>query len=193
MRFEIGSVYTITAGLPWKFLNFDGVLRRLHSITQANSQVCFKWMSKCVIYIALRESGVIPHVKCCRRKWVTNWNFSYPENLSLIFELFQYDELRYCPESIFWKKKNFSVYGKGPNFSMRLRLRTRGMLILANFRLQIRAVWDSAIETDLKQAFYPSGRPCKQKQQRLIMFVRSGNWDCILALKGKSDRRMLSG
>ena len=29
----------------WKFLNFDGVLQR----TQANSQVCFKWMSKCVI------------------------------------------------------------------------------------------------------------------------------------------------
>ena len=40
---------SITVGLPWKFLNFDGVLQRLHSITQANSQVCFKWMSKCVI------------------------------------------------------------------------------------------------------------------------------------------------
>ena len=101
VRFEIESVYTIIAGLPWKFLNFDGVLRRLHSVTQANSQVCFKWMSKCVIYITLREFGVIPHVKCCRRKWVTKLNFSYPENLSLIFELFQYDELRYCPESIF--------------------------------------------------------------------------------------------
>ena len=25
----------------------------------------------------------------------------YQENLSLVFELFQYDELRYCPESIF--------------------------------------------------------------------------------------------
>ena len=49
VRFEIRSVYTITAALPWKYLNFDGVLRRLHSITQANSQVCFKWMSKCVI------------------------------------------------------------------------------------------------------------------------------------------------
>ena len=30
-----------------------------------------------------------------------NLSFYYPENLSLIFELFQYDELRYCPESIF--------------------------------------------------------------------------------------------
>ena len=27
--------------------------------------------------------------------------FFYPENLSLMFELFQYDELRHCPESIF--------------------------------------------------------------------------------------------
>ena len=30
-----------------------------------------------------------------------NLSFRYPENLYLIFELFQYDELRYCPESIF--------------------------------------------------------------------------------------------
>ena len=49
VRFEIGSVYTITACLQWKFLNFDGVLHRFPLITQANSQVCFKWMSKCVI------------------------------------------------------------------------------------------------------------------------------------------------
>ena len=28
-------------------------------------------------------------------------SFCCPENLSLIFELFQYDELRHCPESIF--------------------------------------------------------------------------------------------
>ena len=142
MRFEIGSVYTITAGLPWKFLNFDGVLRRLHSITQANSQVCFKWMSKCVIWIAWREFGVIPHVKYFRRKWVTNLSFCYPENLSLIFKLSQYDELCrlcYCPESIvWWKKKNFSVHGKCPNLSMRLSLQTQGKLMLANFRLKIR-------------------------------------------------------
>ena len=75
-------------------------------------------MSKCVIEIALREFGVIPHVKYCRRKRVSNLSFCYPENLSLIFELFQYDELRYCPESISkWKKKNFSVHGKCPNFA----------------------------------------------------------------------------
>ena len=30
-----------------------------------------------------------------------NLSFCYSENLPLIFELFQYDELRYCPESIF--------------------------------------------------------------------------------------------
>ena len=42
------------------------------SITLANSQLCFKWMPKCVISIALRELGVIPHVKFVRRKWVTN-------------------------------------------------------------------------------------------------------------------------
>ena len=68
-------------------LQFDGVLQRFPSITQANSQVCL--------------------------------------NLSIIFGLFQYDELRYCAESIFkWKKKKFSVHGKCPNFSMLLRLRT---------------------------------------------------------------------
>ena len=49
VRFDTGSVYTITTGLPWKFLNFDGVLQRFPSITEANSQVCFKWMSKSVI------------------------------------------------------------------------------------------------------------------------------------------------
>ena len=42
MRLEIGSVHTITAGLPLKFLNFDGVLQRLHSIIQASCRVCFK-------------------------------------------------------------------------------------------------------------------------------------------------------
>ena len=39
--FEIGSVYTITFGLPWKFLNFDGVLQRFPSITQANPRYVF--------------------------------------------------------------------------------------------------------------------------------------------------------
>ena len=43
--------------------------------------------------------------------------------------------------------KDFSVHGKSPNFSMRLRLRTRGKLMLRNFRLKIRAVWHS--KTDL--------------------------------------------
>ena len=47
------------------------------------------------------------------------------------------------------EEKEFSVHGKCPNFSMRLRLRTRGKLMLANFRLKIRAVWDSDIETEL--------------------------------------------
>ena len=51
--------------------------------------------------MALREFGVIPLVKYCRRKWVLNLSFCYHENLSLLFELFQYDELRYYPESIF--------------------------------------------------------------------------------------------
>ena len=32
---------------------------------------------------------------------VTNLSFGYPENLSLIYELSQYDEPSYCPESIF--------------------------------------------------------------------------------------------
>ena len=44
------------------------------------------------------------------------------------------------------EKKNFSVNGKCPNFSMRLRLRARGKLMLANFRLKIRAVWDSDVQ-----------------------------------------------
>ena len=149
MLFEIGSVYTITAGLPWKFLNFYGVLQRLHWITQANAQVCFKWMSKCVSWIAWREFGVIPHVKYFRRKWVTNLSFCYPENLSLNFELFEYDELRYCPESIFWwKKKNFSVHGME---SVQISpcdfvCKREENLMLANFRLKITVVWDSDIE-----------------------------------------------
>ena len=43
------EVFThFTAGLPWKFLNLNDVLQRFPSITQAISQVCFKWMSKCV-------------------------------------------------------------------------------------------------------------------------------------------------
>ena len=44
-------------------------------------------MSKCVIYTARREFGVIARVKYCRRKWVTNIHFCYPENLSLIFKI----------------------------------------------------------------------------------------------------------
>ena len=45
----------------------------------------FKWMSKCVIYIAWREFGGIPHVKYCRRKWVTNcYKFLFSWNLSLV-------------------------------------------------------------------------------------------------------------
>ena len=28
-------------------------------------------------------------------------SFRYPENPSLIFQLFQYDKLRYCPEGVF--------------------------------------------------------------------------------------------
>ena len=32
-----------------KFLNFDCVLQRFPSITQANSQERFQWISKCVI------------------------------------------------------------------------------------------------------------------------------------------------
>ena len=80
------------AGVSWKFLNFHGVLQRFPSITQANSQVCFRWMSNCVIWIAWREFGETPHVKYCGRKWVTNLSFGYPENLSLTFKLFHYVE-----------------------------------------------------------------------------------------------------
>ena len=32
----------ITAGLPRKFLNFDGVLQKFPAITQTSSQVCFR-------------------------------------------------------------------------------------------------------------------------------------------------------
>ena len=39
--------------------------KRFPSITQANSQVCFKWMCKCVIKIAWRHFGVLPRVKLC--------------------------------------------------------------------------------------------------------------------------------
>ena len=39
----------ITGGLPWNFFNFNAVLPTFPSISQANSQECFRWMSKCVI------------------------------------------------------------------------------------------------------------------------------------------------
>ena len=68
---------------------------------QANSQVCFIWMSKCVISLGWREFEVIPHVKFCRRKWVINLSFRYRENLFLVFYLFQFDKSHYFPENIF--------------------------------------------------------------------------------------------
>ena len=63
--------------------------------------------------------------------------------MSLIFKI-----ISVRPASLLSRKrllvegKNFSVRGKCPNFSIQLRLRTRGKLMLANFRLKIDAVWD---------------------------------------------------
>ena len=95
VRFEIGSVYTITVGLPWKFLNFNGVLHRCPSITQANSQVCFEWIS--VIEIAWREFEAIPHVKYCRRKLETNLSFCYTEKKMDKFDFSTFaTKLRFC-------------------------------------------------------------------------------------------------
>ena len=135
-------------------LQFDGVLQRFPSITQANSQI--QPASK-LSYLGERsesrknaQASVLARLALLAqigelarrlpRYVLTNLSFCYPENLSIIFELFQYDELRYYPESIFqWKKKKFSVHEKCPNFSMLLCLRTRGKLMLANFRLKVRA------------------------------------------------------
>ena len=75
---------------------------------------------------------------------IINLSFCYPKNLFFIFELFKFDESRYCTERIFYRKKrSCSVDWRCPNFSVRLCLRTRGKLMLANFRLKIGPFWDS--------------------------------------------------
>ena len=43
--------------------------------------------------------SLMPHIKYWLRKWVTNLSFCYHENLFLIWELFQFDESHYLPES----------------------------------------------------------------------------------------------
>ena len=48
-----------------------------------DSQVYFKWMSKCVFWIKASHEESYHMLK-----WVTNLSLCYPENLSLIFELF---------------------------------------------------------------------------------------------------------
>ena len=50
------------------------------------------------------------------------------------------------------RKIFFSVHGMCPNFSMRLCLRTRGKLRLANFRLKIREVRDKIPPESLSSA-----------------------------------------
>ena len=99
-KYKKQGPYTFTAGLPWKFMNFDGVLQRLPSITQANSLVCFKGMFK-MKGIWSYSVYTTSHVKYCLWKSVLNLSFCYPEKLSLIIALFQCDEPRYCPESFF--------------------------------------------------------------------------------------------
>ena len=83
--------------------------------------------------MALREFGVIPHVKMGN------------ELKFLLSKLV----LNYCSSTSFaialkvsasGRKRNFSDQGKCPNLFMRIRLRTRGKLMLTNVRLKIRAV-----------------------------------------------------
>ena len=74
-------------------------------------------------------------------KWVTNLSFCYYENLSLVLNYFSSTSFAIALKvSASGRKRNFSDQGKCPNLFMRIRLRTRGKLMLANVRLKIRAV-----------------------------------------------------
>ena len=74
-------------------------------------------------------------------KWVTNLSFCYHENLSLVLNYFSSTSFAIALKvSASGRKRNFSDQGKCPNLFMRIRLRTRGKLMLANVRLKIRAV-----------------------------------------------------
>ena len=53
------------------------------------------------IKLGWRKFGVRPQVKYCCQQWVINLSFRYHESLFLIFEVFQFNESRYFPESIF--------------------------------------------------------------------------------------------
>ena len=116
--FKIGSVYSITASLQWKFLNFDGVLQRFPLITQANSQVCFRWMSKCDLN-SIRKvwSGIncyiLPSKTINELKFLMTYpSFSnYFSRTSLAIALKVYllvKEKQYCC-SVHWKCRNFSM------------------------------------------------------------------------------------
>ena len=96
--------------------------------------------------MALREFGVIPHVKYCRRKWVTN--FVIKKTYLSFLNYFSTTSFAIALKvSSSGRKRIFLIMpGKCPDFSMRIRLRTRGKLMLANIRLKIRAVRDSDID-----------------------------------------------
>ena len=78
------------------------------------------------------------------------------QTLYFLFKVRRARAMKYKPQGIYWPALNVSFserkiiflfsHGKCPIFFMRLRWRTQGKLILANFRLKIRAVWDSDIE-----------------------------------------------
>ena len=84
--------------LPWK-------LRKRHilPVNQNLSSVYFSLakfqLVSCNLSLAMIWQMTYTHK--LPKLYSATLSFCYPENLSLIFELFQYDELRYCPESIF--------------------------------------------------------------------------------------------
>ena len=135
-------------GSLWQLLHFrsEAPLKLLYTnyykhITYA---LYTNWLS---LYRDCKQiSGTNTDWRTEREQWLPNClSFCYPENLSLIFWIISVQRASLLPwKYLLVQEEEFFVHGKCPNFSMRLHLRMRGNLMLANFRLKIKAVWDSS-------------------------------------------------
>ena len=105
---------------------------------------CLKvWLIK----LGWRKFGVRPQVKYCRQKWVINLSFRYHESLFLIFEVFQFNESRCFPESIFqWIEKELFCWWEVSKFLCAALFVNARKVDVSDFRLKIKPVWDSNLE-----------------------------------------------
>ena len=119
--FEPGLIY-----LP----DFDALVWRLPSGTQAYSQVCFGWMSKCVIRRGLKKFGALPHKNnylikffVCVKTCTSFLNNVSSTSLDIALKVFS-------------RQRRRVVLLMRPNFSLRVCLWARGELMLTNFGLK---------------------------------------------------------